>query len=773
MIRLRRHLVAVMLGVSLGSTVLLAGGAPGDDRFKGLHLSAALERLQAHGLRILFSSDLVRPEMIVAKEPHGRRPAEILDELLVPHGLRSMPGPAGALLIVKAPPPTQVRRTPAPLRPSSPHAPPTYREQVIVNGADPAQQPATRALVSREQLLASPEPVGDALRSMERLPGVATMDGAGGLHVRGGSSRETKIVLDGLELYEPYHLKDQGGPISLIDPTAIGGMSLLGGAFPAEYGGHVGAVLEMDTIVPSADRGSEVNVGTDGLHLASQGLLWNRLRWIVAGRRGNAARLLDGLGVDRTYRPGYWDAFAKADYRVDDRTTLSLHLLGGDDNLEGANTDETITTVREPGTFRSTHTNRYAWLTLRRALSSRVLSQTVISGTRVTDDRFGSSPRVVEVNDARSLAILGVKQDWWRESARHLVKWGFELRHVHAAYAYQARPATGAFLAITEAPRGQEVGAYVADHWRVSRQLEVELGLRWDRATYTADRRGAPGPRVNAVYAVGPRTVMRIGWGLFTQSQKIHELQVEDGLDRFGRAERAEHRLVSISQDLPGGLGAEVQAYQKHLRDVAPRFENLFDPFGFFPESARDRVRVDADVARAQGLELVVHPIRRRSIGWRAAYSLSRVEDRVGERWAPRSWDRRHVVNAGVDWAPGAGWDLTFAATVQSGRPTTPVSATLVAAADGSSTIAPLFGPRNSERLPASSRADFRVGRSIAIRGSDVRASLTVTDLFDRGTSCCVTDVAFLPQPDGTVTVARHLRTGQPRLVTFGIGWRF
>ena len=102
MIRLTRAISVI--GMMCVGVAAHASGDAGADRFKGLRLSAALERLQANGLKILFSSDLVRPEMIVVKEPRGRWPQEILDGLLAPHG-RLTPGPAGALLIVKAPPP--------------------------------------------------------------------------------------------------------------------------------------------------------------------------------------------------------------------------------------------------------------------------------------------------------------------------------------------------------------------------------------------------------------------------------------------------------------------------------------------------------------------------------------------------------------------------------------------------------------------------------------------------------------------------------------------
>jgi hypothetical protein len=223
------------------------------------------------------------------------------------------------------------------------------------------------------------------------------------------------------------------------------------------------------------------------------------------------------------------------------------------------------------------------------------------------------------------------------------------------------------------------------------------------------------------------------------------------------------------------------------VRDVSPRFENLFDPFGFFPEAAHDRVRIAPDLARADGLELVVRGVPRVQAGgteprgrawptsWQAAYSLARVDDRVDGHWIPRAWDQRHAVNASVAWTPGPGWDLTIAGIAHAGRPTTPVSATAIASpdGDGSWTITPIFGPRNSERLPAYARADLRISRAIAIRGSHLRGTLTVMDLFNRGTSCCVTDVGFLPNADGTVTVMRHLREGLPRLITFGLDWRF
>jgi Ca-activated chloride channel family protein len=71
-------------------------------RYAGRSLADVLRDLQSLGLKVVFSSELVRPEMRVATEPTSTTPRTILDEVLAPHKLRAVAGPKDTWLVVRA-----------------------------------------------------------------------------------------------------------------------------------------------------------------------------------------------------------------------------------------------------------------------------------------------------------------------------------------------------------------------------------------------------------------------------------------------------------------------------------------------------------------------------------------------------------------------------------------------------------------------------------------------------------------------------------------------
>ena len=114
----------------------LAPALSAQTTFLGQPLTAALGTLQRQGLNLIFSSDLVRPEMRIEVEPAGETQQELLESLLAPHGLRAEIGPGGSLLVVQ-------RTT----------------EPIIVSITSPTAQQTAIGLVRIGATLVSPEPI--------------------------------------------------------------------------------------------------------------------------------------------------------------------------------------------------------------------------------------------------------------------------------------------------------------------------------------------------------------------------------------------------------------------------------------------------------------------------------------------------------------------------------------------------------------------------------------------------------------------------------------
>ncbi len=217
---------------------------------------------------------------------------------------------------------------------------------------------------------------------------------------------------------------------------------------------------------------------------------------------------------------------------------------------------------------------------------------------------------------------------------KHLARWGLDLKQLDADYHFastlrpiQNEPAAAGVLpalsTIARSPAGRDLALYVSDRIRVLPRLLIDVGVRGERQTYGRDRGLNLGPRLNAALTVTDRTMVRLGWARVSQPMRIDELAVEDGVVDFRPPERAEHRTLAVARAIAGGGELRVSVYQTLVRGANPRFENVFEPVGFLPAASDDRVRVAADRARAEGVEVAANGGPGNRLGWSAAYALA------------------------------------------------------------------------------------------------------------------------------------------------------
>src|SRR5262249_12936547 len=143
----------------------------------------------------------------------------------------------------------------------------------------------------------------------------------------------TAIVLDGLRLYEPFHLKNFLSPVSLLDSRLIDTIDVYSGGFPAIYGDRMSAIVDARSVHPASPRYYELGLSVfHASGLASFAFADDKGRLLASARRSNAD-LLAQLSESDFGKPEYLDGFTRADYAWSDATRASLSALLSRDSI--------------------------------------------------------------------------------------------------------------------------------------------------------------------------------------------------------------------------------------------------------------------------------------------------------------------------------------------------------------------------------------------------------------------------------------------------------
>ena len=112
--------------------------------------------------------------------------------------------------------------------------------------------PAEGIALSREQILELPTFADDLFRAINLVPGASGNDVSSAFSLRGAPYEEILVRLDGVELFEPFHLKDFSGVLSIVDAQVVDGIEIFPGAFPAAYGDRSAGVVDLTSRRPAA-----------------------------------------------------------------------------------------------------------------------------------------------------------------------------------------------------------------------------------------------------------------------------------------------------------------------------------------------------------------------------------------------------------------------------------------------------------------------------------------------------------------------------------------
>lgn len=643
------------------------------------------------------------------------------------------------------------------------------------------RQAASVSYLDRETINNTPHFGGDPLRALGTLPGTSSNDFGASFNIRGGEYREVLVTLDGMELTNPFHLKDFSGVFSYFDSEILGGLNLSTGGFDARYGNALSAVMEVDTLTPT-NKSSSLNLSFGNLGFQTEGTFAGGLgSYLFSARRGYLDLLLSFTDDDEEEEEGeqditYYDSYGKIRYLLSDNQALTLsYMLAGDDflanEIEEGEIEDTDSSYRD----------FYLWANLRSSWSPNLTSETTLYWSDLTQDRIASSIEPSEgysIVDNRTLESVGIKTDFeYSSNDRFLWRFGAEMREVKAEYTYtselQGDPIGGLPLQepidIFLRPEGREMAAYITSRMRLSDKLVAEVGLRYDDQEILDDSQVSP--RFNLAYETDRSGTWRFAYGVYHQAERAHDLQVADGVTTFSQPERADHWLLGWDYRFANGLDLRLEGYYKDLQNLRTRYENLTRSLVIYPGTGRDRVQLPVTEGTIHGLEAVLKQDLGGKFSWFLNYAWSQAEDKTADGVTiPRQWEQEHTLNLNANYRPGSKWNFNASWIYHSGWRTTPLD--LVSDGAGGFNIVP--GEIFSDRFPAYHRLDVRINRNVYRNNKRAfQLYLDINNLYNRKNIRGYEDFRLETDASGNTVIASEQEDWLPILPTFGLTWKF
>lgn len=173
----------------------------------------------------------------------------------------------------------------------------------------------------------------DIVQYLTNIPGIITTGDQGGqLYIRGGSSIQNKVLLDGMIIYNPFH---SIGLFSVFETEIIRNADVYTGGFGAQYGGRISSIMDITTRDGNKKRWSGLVSGSPfGLNTVIEGPIkktsensGSAITLLLAGKNSFLAetspivyRYVDTAGLPFNFR----DLYGKITFQADNGSKLNL-----------------------------------------------------------------------------------------------------------------------------------------------------------------------------------------------------------------------------------------------------------------------------------------------------------------------------------------------------------------------------------------------------------------------------------------------------------------
>lgn len=566
----------------------------------------------------------------------------------------------------------------------------------------------------------------DIIKALAFTPGVNSgTDGSSSLFVRGGSSDQNLILLDGATIYSNSHLF---GFISVFNPEAVSHAELFKGNFPARYGGRLSSVLNITTKEGNTQKNeTSMTVGPISSQITNQGpLIKGKATYLLSGRATYTSLITLPLYLILGEKEGMlsylmYDLNAKVNYTFNEKERLFLSIYSGNDYWNIKNKENTKRTGVGLNWGNTTASLRYTRHFRNRLFSVSQLTYNRFNFNYKTIDESLAKPAEYEPSSASTgskVADFTVKQRFELPTGvRNSIVFGFDLANqvFHPDYYELKNLNLGTNLPDSRNNRYEffSASAYIEDKFQLTGWLGLNGGLRYSGQFLKNITYHSLEPRIEAV----ARTTDDISFSLAYShmSQPVFQLtNTGQGLPIDVWAPVTENLRPSKADQWSAGVKKDLEAFPVSVQAEVyyKRMSGLIDynqgvSFVTNVSKSWEQNIVQNGIGKSVGFELLVSKTTGRLNAW-FGYTLARNYRKFDEindgNWYFARFDRTHDFETTMAYKINKKWKCSMNFVYNTGQPAT--LATNVHE-DLFGTRIPVYTSRNNLRMPDYHRMDI------------------------------------------------------------------
>lgn len=318
----------------------------------------------------------------------------------------------------------------------------------------------------------------DIIKTIQLLPGVSSVsEGGQGFYVRGGGPDQNLVLLDEGVVYNAAHLF---GFFSVFNADAVKSVNLIKGGMPANYGGRMASVLEVNMNEGNNKKFKvKGGLGVISSRITVEGpLKKDKGSFIVSGRRTYIDLIMKAAIPDSSPFAGsgyyFYDLNLKLNYRLGPKDRIFLSGYYGKDQFTFGSKEDDFKVEMPWG-------NGIAAFRWNHQFSNK-LFMNVITTFSDYQFSFGSVQDEFQIKLKSGVRDLTGKVDFsYYPSTRHKVKFGVEtVYHTFNPSSVSAQSQDVVFDTGTpEMLYSFESAIYAMDEFDVTEKLKINAGLRY------------------------------------------------------------------------------------------------------------------------------------------------------------------------------------------------------------------------------------------------------------------------------------------------------